>query len=138
MGVLLSLANNLSHDKLDFHQSLSGVGLLPDPQAPLDFKNWVQALCDDWDFETLCTAHNGVLQTGANRRVRELLGAKTRRLIDLSKRNAARLARFEETGSVDGLYANDQQAVTDSALGSWMPVAYQDDDHLDPYAFECG
>ena len=92
-------------------------------------------MCDDWDFETLTTAHNGVLFVNAKERVRSLLGSKTRKLIEISKRNAARLARLEETGSTDGLYANNSP---EAALGSWMPTNYQDDDHLDPYAFECG
>ena len=57
IGILLSIAKNLSHDKLDFHGSLGGVGLLPNPQAPLDFKKWIEVRT--WNEMIVPTQHSG-------------------------------------------------------------------------------
>ena len=68
MGLLVS-ALGVRHGQLAFHPSLTGPGL-DDPRA---FESWMNRLLTDWNFDTLCTAHNGVLRGGANERCRALL-----------------------------------------------------------------
>jgi len=63
---VLTKTVGLKHDQLTFHSSFSGPGL-SDAKA---FRQWLEATLDDWSFECLCTAHNGVLRSNANSRVR--------------------------------------------------------------------
>jgi len=44
---------------MEFHPSVKGPGLYPTPDAPNDFKRWVEEVINDWDFDTVCTAHLG-------------------------------------------------------------------------------
>jgi len=48
-----------------FHPSLVTVGLYHIPQAPTAFKDWMTDITKDWDFDTICAAHNGVKMGGA-------------------------------------------------------------------------
>lgn len=34
--------------------------LHPTKEAPNDFRNWVNSVIQDWDFENVCAAHIGV------------------------------------------------------------------------------
>jgi len=56
-----------------FHPSLLYLGLYHIPEAPTAFKNWVTKMIDDWDFENICAAHNGVKLGGAKQQLSNLL-----------------------------------------------------------------
>jgi len=43
----------------DFHLSFNGPGIKDDVEAPMMFKEWVQGVIDDWDFDNACCAHIG-------------------------------------------------------------------------------
>lgn len=72
-----------------FHPSMKGPGLLPTPEAPLEFMAWFQQLLDDWDFEHLISAHNGGCYGAAKTVAQELLTVSGPLLRKLSERNAA-------------------------------------------------
>jgi len=40
-----------------WHTSLSGPGLYHTQEAPFEFKAWVEAILQDWDFDNICCAH---------------------------------------------------------------------------------
>mmetsp|Transcript_21164 Transcript_21164/g.34946 ORF Transcript_21164/g.34946 Transcript_21164/m.34946 type:complete len:154 (-) Transcript_21164:223-684(-) len=71
-----------------FHPSLKGPGLYPTKDAPLQFKAWLEQLLQDWDFENLCSAHNGCRVGGARDMVAELLHKATPKLQKISDSNA--------------------------------------------------
>ena len=48
-----------------WHTTLTSVGLYATPEAPTQFKEWVEALIHDWDFDNICTAHVGNTVGGA-------------------------------------------------------------------------
>ncbi|KMS65413.1 hypothetical protein BVRB_036240, partial [Beta vulgaris subsp. vulgaris] len=75
---------------LHFHPSMKSVGLYPTASAPLQFKQWMKKMLDDWDFENLCTAHNSNLIGGAHQAVADLLHRTEKELDELSARNAAK------------------------------------------------
>jgi len=56
-----------------FHPSLVTVGLYHIPESPTAFKNWVQNYIDQWDFDTICAAHNGVKMGGAKDQLQSVL-----------------------------------------------------------------
>jgi hypothetical protein len=58
---------------MKFHTSLAKNGLLPTAEAPYDFKNWVQKLIDEWDFDSICTAHSGNKIGGAKLQLQQTL-----------------------------------------------------------------
>ncbi|CEP00134.1 unnamed protein product (mitochondrion) [Plasmodiophora brassicae] len=88
-----SLTRLFLKDGIRFHPSLTGVGLYPTPEAPLQFRSWVQDLVRDWDFDNLCTAHNSNIVGGANAAVHDLVTRCDSLFDDLSKRNAAKLKK---------------------------------------------
>jgi len=71
-GFLLRLAG-FRHGNMMFHPSIKGPGLLPNPEAPFQFRDWLNNVINDWDFDNLCTAHSGNKIGGAKDQVRELL-----------------------------------------------------------------
>jgi hypothetical protein len=64
------------------------VGLHQTPEAPIQFKEWVEALIRDWDFENMCTAHNGNKIGGAKEQVKSTLDASSAKLSQLSNQFA--------------------------------------------------
>jgi hypothetical protein len=36
---------------------MKGPGLHPTPEAPYEFKGWVEQVLADWDFDNMCCAH---------------------------------------------------------------------------------
>jgi hypothetical protein len=46
-------------DGLHFHISLLKGGINRTKDAPMQFRSWIEDLLRDWDFDNLCTAHNG-------------------------------------------------------------------------------
>jgi hypothetical protein len=109
--------------KMYLHTSVKGPGLLPTPEAPIQFKCWLSKLCDDWDFDNFCAAHRGAYSSaaraepavcllsrtcaacagcvvgGARDAVRKMLADATPMLEKLAKRNAERAAVDGEKGS---------------------------------------
>jgi len=56
-----------------FHPSIKGPGLYPTKEAPADFRDFVNSLIEDWDFDHLCSAHNGNCISGAKEKLRDTL-----------------------------------------------------------------
>eukprot|EP01114_Cavostelium_apophysatum_P016527 TRINITY_DN4720_c0_g1_i1.p1 TRINITY_DN4720_c0_g1~~TRINITY_DN4720_c0_g1_i1.p1 ORF type:complete len:288 (+),score=62.24 TRINITY_DN4720_c0_g1_i1:119-982(+) len=48
-----------------FHVSMKGPGLLPTPDAPFLFRDFINNVIRDWDFDNFCTAHFGCKVGGA-------------------------------------------------------------------------
>lgn len=71
-GFLLSLAG-FRHGTMAFHPSIKGSGLLNNPNAPFQFRDWLTKLIEDWDFDTICTAHFGNKCGGAKQQLIEVL-----------------------------------------------------------------
>lgn len=55
---------------------------------PLAFRAWLQCLLNEWDFDHLCTAHNGNCFGDAKKRIRELLEKKDKELENLAEKRA--------------------------------------------------
>lgn len=85
---------NAHNESIGFHTSISGPGLYPTPEAPLDFHHWLAHLLDEWEFDNMVTAHVGNCYCCANSRVRQCLADASKRLTDLSAKNAERASRF--------------------------------------------
>ncbi|CEP00133.1 unnamed protein product (mitochondrion) [Plasmodiophora brassicae] len=85
-----SLTRLFVNDGVKFHPSLTGAGLHPTAEAPLQFRSWVQDLVRDWDFDNLCTAHNSNVIGDAKAAVRDLLSRCDSLFDELSSRNAAK------------------------------------------------
>jgi len=71
-GFLLRLGG-YKQGTMCFHSSLKGVGFLPTPEAPWQFRDWVQGILKDWDFDNMATAHMGVRMGGAKKQLEEIL-----------------------------------------------------------------
>lgn len=71
-GILMRLIG-VKAGKLMFHPSMKSEGLLPTPEAPLQFRDWMRKILADWEFDTLATAHLGILNTGAHAAVTKLV-----------------------------------------------------------------
>jgi len=56
-----------------FHPSLVYKGLYHIPESPKAFKNFVQSIIDQWDFDNICAAHDGVKKSGAKSQLQSLL-----------------------------------------------------------------
>eukprot|EP00286_Rhodomonas_abbreviata_P030122 CAMPEP_0181303460 /NCGR_PEP_ID=MMETSP1101-20121128/8570_1 /TAXON_ID=46948 /ORGANISM="Rhodomonas abbreviata, Strain Caron Lab Isolate" /LENGTH=249 /DNA_ID=CAMNT_0023409035 /DNA_START=219 /DNA_END=968 /DNA_ORIENTATION=- len=74
-----------SEGSMWFHLSMSGPGLNPTPEAPGEFRDWVLAMCEDWDFVNICTAHNG-----------NSLGNAKQQLLETLKKAEPTLKKLEE------------------------------------------
>lgn len=73
MGILAAAIPGLKHDRLCFHTSMPYDGLTNQASSPAQFVKWLEALIEEWDFDNLATAHNGVLVGNAKLRLKELL-----------------------------------------------------------------
>jgi len=91
---ILSRFTRLLKPGLRFHPSLTGPGLYHAKEAPLMFQRSMERLLD-WDFENLCTAHNGNCLGRAKEELRELLRESAGMLQKMSKDYAA--GKFPET-----------------------------------------
>ena len=101
MGVIPRLA--IGNKMLTFHPSLLYSGLHPTAQAPLQFKTWAQkVLVDEWEYDTLATAHNAILRGNAKQKVIELLAKKDEALRKLSIKNAVAEAEKAATAQWEG------------------------------------
>lgn len=57
-GLLQKLAG-FRHGDMSFHPSIKGPGLYPTPEAPFLFKEFIQGVIRDWDFDHIAAAHMG-------------------------------------------------------------------------------
>lgn len=107
MGLLARFAG-MPNRTLHFHPSLLHSGLRPTQAAPRAFRDWVQAtLLDDWQYDNLATAHNGVLLGGAKQKVQELLARRAEELRKKSVSNALKEAEAAANASWAGAPAPD-------------------------------
>jgi len=71
-SILLKLAG-FRHGSMSFHPSIKGVGLYPTPEAPYQFKEFIEGIIKDWDFDTICAAHMGYKAGGAKQQLKDVL-----------------------------------------------------------------
>lgn len=71
---------------MSFHPTLTGVGLYHTAEAPLQFKDFIEKIIQDWDFDNICTAHNGNKIGGAKAKLQQTLVANTPTLLRLSEK----------------------------------------------------
>lgn len=85
-----------------FHPSMLGPGLRPTQEAPFQFKAWLQKLLAEWDFENICTAHNGCCYGHAKEVLQEALENADESLKKLSVENAKTKPKTEaQTAAVE-------------------------------------
>jgi len=60
---------------MSFHPSIKGPGLLPHPDSPFVFRDWVKKVIEDWDFDNIVAAHVGMKIGGAKAQLKETLEA---------------------------------------------------------------
>lgn len=63
-------------------------GLLPEHDAPMRFKAWVEEVIREWDFDNICVAHTSNKIGGAKLQLQLILDSAVPKLEELSKRNA--------------------------------------------------
>jgi len=71
-GFLLKLGG-YKQGSLSWHPTIKGPGLLPNPEAPRQFKEWLENLIRDWNFDNICTAHFGVKIGGVKLQLLEVI-----------------------------------------------------------------
>lgn len=49
-----------------FPPSMMIDGLYPTAEAPLQFRDWMKQMLNDWNFDNLCAAHMGLKAGGAH------------------------------------------------------------------------
>jgi len=84
MGILVGLLG-ARHDTLLFHHSMYSVALRNTEEAYITFEHWLDKILEDWDMDILCSAHNGILRSGARTRMKQLLDKERPRLQKLAK-----------------------------------------------------
>lgn len=78
-----------------FHPSISGNGLYPTAEAPLQFRDWMNQLLKDWQFDNMCTAHLGNRIGGAHEAVEKFVKDSDKLFEDLSERNRKKIPPTE-------------------------------------------
>eukprot|EP01098_Paradermamoeba_levis_P015354 TRINITY_DN775_c0_g1_i1.p1 TRINITY_DN775_c0_g1~~TRINITY_DN775_c0_g1_i1.p1 ORF type:complete len:298 (-),score=85.84 TRINITY_DN775_c0_g1_i1:17-880(-) len=68
-----------------FHPTLLYEGLYHIPESPYAFRDWVQKLINEWDFDNVVAAHNGVKIGGAKAQLQKLLNMSSLPFTMLSK-----------------------------------------------------
>jgi len=89
-GILFRLFGLKAHSTM-FHPSIKDHGLYPTAEAPLEFRDWMNQMLKDWNFDNLCTAHIGVKAGGAHAAVVELMQKSEKFFEDLSERNKKKI-----------------------------------------------
>jgi len=67
-------------------------GLYPTPEAPNEFKRFIELLINDWDFDNICSAHNGNCVGGAKQKLRQTLRSAEPVLSKISSKNCQRFS----------------------------------------------
>jgi len=82
-GFLLKLGG-FKTGSMQFHLSMKGPGLLPNPESPFQFRDWLISLITEWDFDNICTAHFGNKVGGAKQQLKELVQSSEKLFQELS------------------------------------------------------
>ena len=82
----------VSPNQFAFHPSIKGPGLYPTAEAPEQFATWLQALIDEWDFDSVCCAHRGKMVGGAKAKLQEALDEARPLLRKIAARNLKKAA----------------------------------------------
>jgi len=97
-GLILKMVGK-NKGKMEFHDSMKGPGLHPTPEAPLQFKSWVEDILKDWDFDNICCAHIGVKIGGAKKLLEETLSKNIPFFTELVEANKKKTPiKEEDTG----------------------------------------
>jgi len=56
-----------------FHPSILDGAIYHIPEAPSAFRDWVQKYINEWNFDTICAAHNGIKLGGAKAQLQSTL-----------------------------------------------------------------
>lgn len=83
----MRLVFGIQAGSLIFHPSMSDGGLYQTAEAPLQFKEWMLSLLEDWDFDNLFTAHIGIKMGNAHAAVKDLVTKSEKVFQELSERN---------------------------------------------------
>jgi len=84
-GLLLKLVG-IKPGVVQFHTSMTGPGLIHTPDGPIQFKNWIQKIINEWDFNNICVAHKDNIIGGGKDALIECLKEATPILENLSKK----------------------------------------------------
>jgi len=104
-SALMRLFGKKCHS-MEFHNSICGPGLYPTEQAPMDFKNWLSKLLDEWEIDHIVAAHMGNCYNNGNDKLRKCLDDAEATFIKIAKRNAGK----EPAEATEG-YTDDPNAV---------------------------
>jgi len=86
-------------DQLMFHPSMTGPGLHPTEEAPLQFKAWVEQLLLEWDFDNICCAHIENKIGGGHAALSQILAdseSTFQKMSDKAKKEGKKVAKVEE------------------------------------------
>jgi hypothetical protein len=73
--------------QMEFHPTLSNVGLHKTEEAPAQFKQFVEGVLKDWQFDNACCAHVGVKVGGAHEALQETLKNAQSTFDKIAKKN---------------------------------------------------
>jgi len=73
MGRIFVWVAGGEHEQLAFHGSMFHGGLRQNGEAPGLFVEWLEGLMEQWEFDIIATAHNGVLKRDGKSRLIALL-----------------------------------------------------------------
>jgi len=85
---------------MGFHPSLKGPGLNPDPEAPYQFKAFVEGVLNDWEIDNICTAHLGNKIGGAHDLLQAALQEAQSTFDKISQKNKGNDQEGEEEKNV--------------------------------------
>jgi len=86
-GFLVRLTG-FKHGSMALHPTVKNVGLYPTKESPFQFRDWLQRIILDWDFDNICTAHLGSRIGGAKEQLQQTLDKASLTLFDkLSKKH---------------------------------------------------
>jgi len=103
-GFLLKLGG-FKHGSMCFHTTLKGAGLLPTPEAPFQFRDFIAKILKEWDFDNICTAHFGNKVGGAKQQLTDILTNAEPVFQAISDRNRKKTPTTE-SGSEESLNVN--------------------------------
>jgi hypothetical protein len=79
--------------RLSFHPTITSGGLYNTPEAPWQFKAWVEKLLQDWDFDTICAAHCGTMRGGAKDALAKTLKHYEKTFEDIAEKNKSKTTK---------------------------------------------
>jgi len=85
-GFLMKIAG-FRHGDMSFHPTIKDVGLFPTPEAPYQFRDFIQGVINDWDFDNICAAHTGNKISGAKEQLQNVLNQAATLFAKISERN---------------------------------------------------